>query len=59
MKTGVVLNRLELLAPALRSSSPGLSLMTVRGVGVIGDWEYEFTMREALRLLPPAVMFGL
>ncbi len=33
--------------------------MTLRAVGVIGGWEYEFTIREALRLLVPAIMFGL
>ncbi len=33
--------------------------MTLRGVGVIGGWEYEFTIRDALRLLVPAIMFGL
>jgi hypothetical protein len=59
MKTGVWPNRLELFQPALRSPSSGLSLATLRGVGIIGGWEYEFTIREALRLLPPAVMFGL
>lgn len=59
MKTGVFPNRLELLEPALRSPSSGLSLVTVRGVGILGGWEYEFTVREALRLLLPAVMFGL
>ncbi len=59
MKTGVFPNRLELLEPALRSPSSGLSLVTLRGVGILGGWEYEFTVREALRLLLPAVMFGL
>ncbi len=59
MKTGLFPNRLELLEPALRSPASGLSLVTLRGVGVIGGWEYEFTIREALRLLVPAVMFGL
>jgi len=59
MKTGVLPNRLEVLEPALRSPSAGLSLVTLRGVGVIGGWEYEFTIREALRLLVPAIMFGL
>jgi hypothetical protein len=33
--------------------------LALRGVGVIGGWEYEFTIREALRLLVPAIMFGL
>lgn len=59
MKTGVFPNRLELLEPALRSSSAGLSLTTVRAVGIIGGWEYEFTVHEALRLLVPSLMFGL
>lgn len=59
LKTGVWPNRLEVLQPALRSPSSGLSLVTLRGVGVIGGWEYEFTIREALRLPPPAIMFGL
>ncbi len=59
MKTGLFPNRLELLEPALRSPSSGLSLVTLRGVGVIGGWEYEFTIHEALRLLVPAIMFGL
>jgi hypothetical protein len=59
MKTGLFPNRLELLEPALRSSSSGLSLVVLRGVGVIGGWEYEFTFHEALRLLVPAIMFGL
>ncbi len=31
----------------------------MRGVGVLGGWEYELTVREALRLLAPALMFGL
>jgi hypothetical protein len=34
-------------------------LVTLRAVGVIGGWEYEFTIREVLRLLAPAIMFGL
>lgn len=34
-------------------------MVTVRGVGIIGGWEYEFTIREALRLLAPAILFGL
>ena len=59
MKTRVFPNRLELLVPALRSPSSGLSLITVRGVGVVGGWEYELTVPEALRLLAPAIMFGL
>jgi hypothetical protein len=59
MKTGLFPNRLELLEPALRSPSSALSLVTLRGVGVIGGWEYEFTIQEALRLLVPAIMFGL
>jgi hypothetical protein len=59
MKTGVFPNRLELLEPALRSPSAGLSLTTVRAVGILGGWEYELTVREALRLLVPSLMFGL
>lgn len=59
MKTHVSPNRLDLLVPALRSPSAGLSLATVRGVGVLGGWEYELTVREALRLLAPGIMFGL
>jgi hypothetical protein len=34
-------------------------LVTVSAVGVIGGWEYEFTVRGALKLLLPAMMFGL
>lgn len=41
MKTGLLPNRLELLKPALRSRSSGLSLVTVSAVGVTGGWEYE------------------
>ncbi len=59
MKTGLFPNRLELFEPALRSPASGLSLVTLRAVGILGGWEYEFTIREALRLLVPAVMFGL
>jgi hypothetical protein len=59
VKTGLFPNRLELLVPTLRSPSPGLSLATLRAVEVLGGWEYEFTIREALQLLIPAVMFGL
>lgn len=59
MKTGLFPNRLEVLEPALRSPSSGLSLVTLRAVGVIGGWEYEFTIRDALRLVVPAIMFGL
>ncbi len=58
VKTGVFPNRLEFLEPALRHA-PGLSLVTVRGVGILGGWEYEFTVRNALRMVLPAVMFGL
>jgi len=58
VKTGVSPNRLELLEPALRHA-PGLSLVTVRGVGILGGWEYEFTAGNALRMVLPAVMFGL
>ncbi len=59
MKTGLFPNRLEMLEPALRPPASGLSLVTLRGVGVIGGWEYEFTIREALKLLAPAILFGL
>lgn len=59
LKTGLLPNRLEALVPALRSPASGLSLVTVRAVGVLGGWEYELTVREALRLVAPAVMFGL
>jgi hypothetical protein len=59
VKTGLFPNRLELFAPALRAPASGLSLVTLRAVGILGGWEYEFTIREALRLLVPAVMFGL
>ncbi len=58
VKTGVFPNRLEFLEPTLRHA-PGLSLVTVRGVGILGGWEYEFTVRNALRMVLPAVMFGL
>ncbi len=58
VKTGVSPNRLEFLEPALRHA-PGLSLVTVRGVGILGGWEYEFTVGNALRMVLPAVMFGL
>ncbi len=58
VKTGVFPNRLEFLEPALRHA-PGLSLVTVRGVGILGGWEYEFTVRNAFRMVLPAVMFGL
>ncbi len=59
MKTGLFPNRLEMLEPALRSRASGLSLVTVRGVGILGGWEYEFTIREALKLVAPAILFGL
>jgi hypothetical protein len=58
VKTGVLPNRLEFLEPALRQA-PGLSLLTVRGVGILGGWEYEVTVRNALRIVLPALMFGL
>jgi hypothetical protein len=58
VKTGVSPNRLEFLEPALRHA-PGLSVVTVRGVGILGGWEYEFTVGSALRTVLPAVMFGL
>ena len=58
VKTGVSPNRLAFLEPALRHP-PGLSLVTVRGVGILGGWEYEFTVGNALRMVLPAVMFGL
>jgi hypothetical protein len=58
IKTGVFPNRLEFVEPALRHA-PGLSLVTVRGVGILGGWEYEFTFGNALRMVLPAVMFGL
>ncbi len=58
VKTGVFPNRLEFLEPVLRHS-PGLSLVTVRGVGILGGWEYEFTVGNALRMVLPAIMFGL
>ncbi len=58
VKTGVFPNRLEFLEPALRHA-PGLSLVTVRGVGILGGWEYEFTVGNALRMVLPAMMFGL
>jgi len=58
VKTGVFPNRLEFLEPALRHA-PGLSLVTVRGVGILGGWEYEFTVGNALRMVLPALMFGL
>jgi hypothetical protein len=59
LRTGMAPNRLEVLEPALRSAAPGLSVMTVRAVATTGGWEYEFTVREALRLLAPSLMFGL
>jgi hypothetical protein len=59
LKTGMVPNRLEPLQPALRSSGAGLSLVTVRAVAITGGWEYEFTIREAARLLAPSLLFGL
>jgi hypothetical protein len=59
MKTGMVPNRLELLEPTLRAPSAGLSLLTVRAVAITGGWEYEFTIREAARLLAPSLLFGL
>jgi hypothetical protein len=59
VKTGLVPNRLEVLTPALRLPSSGLSLVTVRAVGVIGGWEYELTVRGVLMLLLPAILFGL
>ncbi len=59
MKTGLVPNRLEVFTPALRSPSSGHSLVTVSAVGVTAGWEYELTLRGALALLLPAVMFGL
>ncbi len=58
VKTGVSPNRLEFLEPALRHA-PRLSLVTVRGVGILGGWEYEFTVGNALRMVLPALMFGL
>src|SRR5258708_31246380 len=58
VKRGVSPNRLEFLEPALRHA-PGLSLVTVRGVGILGGWEYEFTVGNALRMVLPAVLFGL
>src|SRR5260370_25928983 len=57
IKTGVSPNRLEFLEPALRHA-PGLSLVTVRGVGNLGGWEYEFTVGHAPRLVLPAVQVG-
>ncbi len=59
IKTGLLPNRLALLEPALRASSSGLSVITIRAVGVTGGWEHEITVREALRMIGPAVMFGL
>jgi hypothetical protein len=59
MKTGLFPNRLGLLEPAMRSPGHGLSLVTVRAVGATGGWEYEFAIRDALKLLLPAILFGL
>jgi hypothetical protein len=59
MKTGLFPNRLELLEPAMRSPAYGLSLVTVRAIGATGGWEYEFAVGDALRLLVPAILFGL
>src|SRR5258708_18175385 len=47
VKTGVSPNRLEFLEPALRHA-PGLSLVTVRGVGILCGWGNEVPVGEAL-----------
>src|SRR5260370_40485224 len=58
VKTGVSPNRLELLEPALRHA-PGLSLVTVRGVGILGGWEYEFTFANAPGMVLPSAQVAL
>src|SRR5260370_40349137 len=58
IKTGVSPNRLEFLEPALRHAT-GLSLVTVRGVGILGGWEYEFTFANAPGMVLPSAQVAL